>query len=124
MSVFQKIRCGLYRAYDWSKDFPPIRLIFFRWRKYQHFNYVATTGKIVYIKGGTTDGDWTFDIQTAQGPIHCEVTPCFRHDRSILPKLAVGQTVWVAGTRTYDPTHLGTPGHWEIHPVESVRILA
>lgn len=124
MSFLQKIRCFAYRLYDRAKDFWPIRQIFYGGATYQHYNYVATVGEVTAVQRGSVDGDWTFDILTAQGPIHCEITPCYPFPADRLAKLAPGQTVWVGGTRTFDPTHLGDPAHWEIHPVQRLVILA
>lgn len=126
MSTLRSLRCAAYRAYDWAKT-SPLSVLFFWGRRYKHFKNISVLGTVMKIEGSAIDGDWTFDIgretQIASG-LHCEVTPCDPQPvLDVAKTLAVGDTVLVLGTLTFDPDHQGDPDHWELHPVQKLTKL-
>jgi hypothetical protein len=121
------MRCLAYKIYDRIKSTWLISRIFYDGIKYQHFGAISITGVMADCVHSSSDGDNTFDVN-AQGvhpeKWHCELTPCQSKALHELAKmLKPGMRVKISGTSTYDPTHLGIPGHWEVHPVTNIVIL-
>lgn len=116
--------CFAYKAYDRFKRSWLASKVFFGGDKFQHFEEIYLEGVVADRDQHTTDGDNTFDLNVDGMNWHCEVTPCspcevLKAARALKP----GTKVKVTGNRTWDPTHLGTPGHWEIHPVKGIQVL-
>lgn len=129
--VIQRLKCLLYTVYDWSKSTWVISKLFYGGEKFTHFEDITVQGLVQSVQGGSTDGDWTFDVVVlgkqlsppGWNQLHCEVTPCYPIPQSTLSVLQKGTVVRVSGTRTYDPPHLGNTSHYEIHPVKSLEII-
>ena len=79
-------------------------------------------GTVIRSASPEVDGDCTFDVRTDDSAVfHCEVTPCQSSAiREIARSLKVGWRVSVRGIERWDPPHLGSVGHQEIHPVTAI----
>lgn len=121
--------CLAYKAYDWYKQTWLASKLVYGGQRFRHFGPIERHGIVKACSHNAKDGDRCFDLVAADGPWHCEVTPCSPAPaRAAVSTLHIGQEVIVAGTQTYDPPHHIGPikfggGGNEIHPVSTIEVL-
>jgi hypothetical protein len=117
MTWIQQLQCAFHRAYHWVRT----HLRIARWKLLRESAVV--TGTIVEIQGQQPDGDWTFDLVTADGvAYHCETDACYPEAWDVRRRLAVGACIEIEGREVIDPPHLREPERLEIHPTRRIVI--
>lgn len=121
------LKCLSYRALERVRFSALGARLFYGGQRVELQGPITIRGVVIRAASPEVDGDCTFDVRVDDVAIfHCEVTPCQPAAvRTIARSLQVGWRVSVSGTKRWDPAHLGSHGHQEIHPVATIlRILS